>query len=390
VTQDSDHAVTNQGTIAVGNASGAAGIVAVAGTSGAIVNSGAITIDEPYTATDTDNDGDLDGPFALGSDRFGIRTEGAHNGQIANNGTITVEGNDSAGIWLGGPQTGALTHNGTTTVTGDRAVGLHADAIAGDVRLAGTVSARGDNAVAAHFAGDVTGALVVQGKIGASGYRYTSAPSDPSKLDADDLLQGGSALVVEGNVTGGIVLAAAPKDSSDSDDDEDDDGIADKDEGTAAVASYGSAPAMVVGAADHAISIGSVAGTASGFGLIVDGAVSGQGVYSGVDGNGLVIGGRGGDVTIAKVSASPGASVRVPRTPAPPRCGSAAALRRSRRASRARSARRVAMPTRPRRSPSRSTWARTCRRSATAAPSRRPRAKRDRPPRSSISAAVCR
>jgi hypothetical protein len=311
VTQDSDHAVTNQGTIAVGNASGAAGIVAVAGTSGAIVNSGAITIDEPYTATDTDNDGDLDGPFALGSDRFGIRTEGAHNGQIANNGTITVEGNDSAGIWLGGPQTGALTHNGTTTVTGDRAVGLHADAIAGDVRLAGTVSARGDNAVAAHFAGDVTGALVVQGKIGASGYRYTSAPSDPSKLDADDLLQGGSALVVEGNVTGGIVLAAAPKDSSDSDDDEDDDGIADKDEGTAAVASYGSAPAMVVGAADHAISIGSVAGTASGFGLIVDGAVSGQGVYSGVDGNGLVIGGRGGDVTIAKgvgIAGSVGAS----------------------------------------------------------------------------------
>src|SRR5690606_12992607 len=80
----------------------------------------------------------------------------------------------------------------------------------------------------------------------------------------------------------------------------DDDGIPDKDEGTAAVTSFGSAPAMAVGASDHAIGIGSVAGTASGFGLIVEGTVSGQGVYSGVDGNGLAIGGRGGDVTIAK------------------------------------------------------------------------------------------
>src|SRR5690606_5392099 len=139
---------------------------------------------------------------------------------------------------------------------------------------------RGEGAVAARFTGDVTGAMVVQGAIGATGYRHTSAPSDPSKLDADDLLQGGSALLVEGNVTGGIVLAAAPKDSSTSDDDEDDDGIPDKDEGTAAVTAFGSAPAMVVGASDHAISIGSVAGTASGFGLIVEGTVSGQGVYS--------------------------------------------------------------------------------------------------------------
>jgi hypothetical protein len=311
VTMDSNHSVTNQGTVAIGNSSNATGILATAGTSGDITNSGAITIDEPYAPTDTDNDGDLDGPFALGSNRFGIRTAGAHSGNVINSGTITVEGNDSAGIWLGGPLTGALTHNGTTTVTGDRAVGVHAEAVTGNVRLAGTVTARGVDAIAAHFAGDVTGAMVVQGAISSSGYRHTTAPSDPSKLDADDLLQGGPALLIEGNVTGGIVLAVPPKDASTTDDDEDDDGIKDSEEGKAAVASYGAAPAMLIGATDRDIAIGPVAGTASGFGLIVDGTVTGQGVYTGANGNGLVIGGRGGNVTIANgigISGGVGAS----------------------------------------------------------------------------------
>lgn len=299
VTMDSNHAVTNQGTIGVANASGAIGILANAGTSGDIVNSGTIAIDEPYTPTDTDNDGDLDGPFALGSNRFGIRTAGGHTGKIVNSGTISVEGNDSAGIWLGGPLTGAFTHDGTTTVTGDRSVGVQAEAIAGNVRLAGTVGAKGEGAVGARFTGDITGAMVVQGNISASGYRYTTAPTNASKLDADDLLQGGSALIIEGNVTGGIVLAIPPKDSSTTDADEDDDGIEDAKEGSATVTSFGSAPAMMIGATDRAIAIGPVAGTASQFGLIIDGKVDGQGVYSGVDANGLLIGGRGGAVAIA-------------------------------------------------------------------------------------------
>ena len=285
VTIDSNHSVTNQGTIAISNADSAIGILAQAGTSGDIVNSGTITIDETYTATDTDNDGDLDGPFALGFNRFGIRTDGAHSGKITNSGTISVEGNQSAGIWVGGPLAGAFTHDGTTTVLGNDSTGVRLDAVTGDVRLAGTIAAKGESSVAARLAGDVTGALVVQGNITASGYRHTTAPSDTSKLDADDLLQGGSALMIEGNVTGGIVLAVAPANDSS--------------KGNAAVSSQGAAPAMVIGATDRDIAIGPVAGTASGFGLIVDGTISGNGVYAGVDGNGLVVGGRGGAVSIA-------------------------------------------------------------------------------------------
>ncbi|AKH44133.1 hypothetical protein FHS61_001452 [Altererythrobacter atlanticus] len=299
VTMDSNHAVTNDGKISVGNANGGRGIAALAGTSGDIVNTGTITLDESYEPEDEDNDGDLDGPFAIGSNRVGISTQGAHTGNIRNDGTIAVQGNDSAGIRLEGPLTGKLVHDGTTGVVGDRSVGVEAGDIAGDVRLAGSVSARGEDAIGARFAGDVDGALVVQGTVSATGYRKTTAPGNTSKLDDDDLLQGGSALSIEGDVTGGIVLATAPADTDPADDDEDSDGIPDKTEGNAAVVSYGAAPAMSIGSANRDISIGSVAGTASGYGLVVEGVIAGRGVYSGVDATGLSIGGLGGAVSFA-------------------------------------------------------------------------------------------
>ncbi|CCA90908.1 autotransporter outer membrane beta-barrel domain-containing protein [Novosphingobium sp. PP1Y] len=299
VTMDSDYKVTNAGAISVSNASGAVGIAASAGTSGDIVNSGTITIDEPYEPTDEDKDGDLDGPFALGSNRYGIRTTGAHTGKIVNSGKIVVEGNDSAGIALGGPLTGDFVHDGQTTVLGDRATGIEAGDIGGNVRLAGSVSVQGEDSVGAHFGGDVDGAMVVQGTVASTGYRYTTVPSDTSKLDADDLLQGGSALVIEGNVSGGIVLAVAPKNSDPDNADEDGDGIEDAKEGSAKIVSYGEAPAMVLGAADRDIAIGPVSGTASQYGLQIEGTVEGRGLYSGVDATGLAIGGRGGAVTIA-------------------------------------------------------------------------------------------
>ncbi|RIV81374.1 autotransporter domain-containing protein [Aurantiacibacter xanthus] len=286
VTMDSNHAVTNAGAIKITGANGAAGIVAQAGTNGAIVNSGTITIDEDYTPTDTDKDGDLDGPFALGSNRFGIRIDGAHTGKVENSGKIIVEGNNSAGIWIAGPLDGAFTHTGATSVLGDGSTAIRTDAITGDVRLAGTVTAQGKDAVAAQFTGDITGAMVVQGSVSATGYRYPTAPSDPSKLDADDLLQGGSALLVEGNVTGGIVIAAKPKDAKDG-------------EVAGSVIGYGAAPAMVIGAQGRDVAIGPVGSTASKFGLQIDGAVRGAGVYAGVDANGLQIGGRGGAVSVA-------------------------------------------------------------------------------------------
>lgn len=298
ITMDSNHAVTNGGALTISGANGARGIVANAGTSGAISNSGTIALEESYTPVDTDNDGNLDGPFAMGSDKIGIATLGAHTGAVTNTGTIKIKGNNSTGISLGGPLTGALTQNGTISVIGDNGVGLSAGDITGNVRLAGTVAVQGENSVAARFDGDIEGTMEVQGVISSTGYRYTTVPSNVAALDPDDLLQGGSALVIAGDVSKGIVLAIAPADKDTADNDEDDDGIEDSKEGNARVQSFGEAPAMVIGATDRAIEIGSVPGLVSGYGVVINGTVAGSGLYKDVDGNGLVIGGQGGAVSV--------------------------------------------------------------------------------------------
>ncbi len=144
--------------------------------------------DATSAAEDIDNDKDLDGPFAVGRDRVAIRVRGNLVGDIRHTGTITVEGNESAGISVAGLLDGDFVHDGKTSVLGDDSVGVEVGDVTGNVRLAGTISAAGEGSSAAHLGGDIDGALVVQGSIATTGYRYTTAPTDPSKLDDDDLL----------------------------------------------------------------------------------------------------------------------------------------------------------------------------------------------------------
>jgi hypothetical protein len=297
---DSNHKLNNQGTIQVGNVSNVAAVDVAAGVTSGITLSGKIVADESFAPTDADNDGDLDGPFATGSNRFGIRTNGVMTGNIliTNTGTITVEGNNSAGIQLGGPLTGNFATDGKIDILGNNSVGVQLSGVSGNVRLAGTIMARGENSIAVRSTGDVGGAMVLQGSIVSTGYRFTTPPADRTKLDADDLLQGGPAVSIEGNVAKGIILAVPPKDQSTTDTDEDDDGIEDSKEGSASITSYGSAAALRIGSAG-AITIGATEGTGTGFGLIVDGGILGDGLYAGVDGNALQIGGLGGTVSIA-------------------------------------------------------------------------------------------
>ncbi len=302
VALDSNNTVTNAGTLAIQGAINATGILALPNLTGAITNTGNIVIDENFTPTDTDNDGDLDGPFAQGSNRYGIRIApgGTFTGNIANAGTITIEGNSSAGIALDSRLNGTFTNGGgTMTVTGNDSVGIRANDITGNTRIAGTINVRGANAVGVSLDGDIGGALTFQGVVASSGYRSVAAPADPSKLDADDLLQGGPAIRIQGDVAGGIRFAVAPPNNSPTDDDEDKDGIKDSEEGSAQITSFGAAPAVQIGSATGPVSVGAVAGNANGHGLIIDGTLAGNGVYANVDGNGLVIGGLGGNVTIA-------------------------------------------------------------------------------------------
>lgn len=299
VTIDSNSDVTNGGKIAISNANDASGILVTGPRTADIVNTGTITIDETYTPTDADNDGDLDGLFAIGLGRTGIRVDSALTGNLNHSGTIVVEGNQSAGIRLSGPLTGTFTHDGRTTVTGNQSVGVAVGDISGNVRLAGEITVRGEGSHGAVQAGNVGGALRVQSAITTSGYRTVPAPGDPSRLDVDDLLQGGSALVIEGNVAKGIIFEIAPSDQAAGDNDEDKDGIEDAKEGNTRIVSYGSAPAVVIGSAAQDIVIGATEGTANPYGIILSGTVLGDGVYAGVNGAGMRIGGRGGAVNIA-------------------------------------------------------------------------------------------
>ena len=104
VTLNSSHAVSNEGQILLNDVStdGTTGILVQGGNTASVTNSGVITITDNLTPTDTDSDGDPDGPFATGSGRFGIRVvgPGAFTGDITNTpaGNIRVEGNQSAAI----------------------------------------------------------------------------------------------------------------------------------------------------------------------------------------------------------------------------------------------------------------------------------------------------
>ncbi|MFL6739590.1 MAG: autotransporter domain-containing protein [Sphingomicrobium sp.] len=301
VTINSNDSVKNEGAIAIKGANGSTGILANTNLAGDITNTGTITIDEDFTATDGDSDGDLDGPFAQGNSRFGIHVLGGGTfiGNIVNSGTITVEGNQSAGIAVDSALSGSLTTTGTVNVIGNDSVGIRAGAVSGNVTIGSgsTTTARGQNSVGVLLGGDIGGSLVIQGSVTTTGYRSTTAPADASKLDSDDLLQGGSAVVVAGNVAGGILLDTRPADSSATDTDEDDDGIADANETTAALTSFGAAPALVIGSATQDITIGAVPTTS--LGLVIKGTVAGVGVYQGVNATGLSIGGTGHSVNVA-------------------------------------------------------------------------------------------
>jgi hypothetical protein len=304
VTVNSSNYVNNEGAIAIQGANDSAGIVANPGFTGDITNSGTITIDENYTPTDSDTDGDLDGAFAQGSNRFGIHvlSGGTYTGTIAHSGTITIEGNNSAGIALDSALSGSLNAtNGKIAVTGDNSVGIRTGAVSGNVNIGSgsNIAVQGRNSIGVLVGGDIGGAVTLQGSVTTTGYRYTTPPSDTSKLDADDLLQNGPAVLIAGNVAGGILLDTRPADNDANSTDEDGDGIADASETTATLVSYGAAPALKIGSTTQDISIGAVSSSSAGHGLVIKGSIVANGIYSGINSTGLEIGGTGHNVSIA-------------------------------------------------------------------------------------------
>ena len=104
-------------------------------------------------------------------------------------------------------------------------------------------------------------------------------------------------MLISGNVAHGIIFDAPPADSSTTNTDEDADGIPDAQEGTAAIASYGSAPAVLIGSTTADTAIGALASGTDG--IVTRGTIGGFGLYKNVAATGLQIGGLGHNVTVA-------------------------------------------------------------------------------------------
>ncbi len=301
ITIDSANKVRNDGEIAFDDKNASTGVrLATDGPAG-FENLGTLRLAEDFTGKDDDGDGDLDGVFATGSGRHGLRLDAGTTfvGDVINGatGVVTVEGNDSSGIRLDGRLRGKLVNAGSVSIIGDRSVGVLATGVEGDVAVTGSVVAVGEGASAVTL-GDVSGAVRLQNAITATGYRTTDrlAEAARAKLDADDLKQGGAAVRIAGSVGGGILLDRPPADASADDKDEDKDGTPDADERTASLTSFGAAPALDIGGAGATV-IGRVGTGDTGYGLVIKGQVRGLGVNDGVAATAIRIGQPGGGTT---------------------------------------------------------------------------------------------
>jgi hypothetical protein len=301
ITIDSSNSVVTEagGNISLSNAAdGATGILVNGGNTADLTIGGQVIVSDSITDyPDSDNDGDLDGPFAAGTNRYGVRIAGAApvtgNVTLQTSGVIQVEGNDSFGIANEAGIRGNLQSLGTVRVVGDRTRAISSTGnVSGNLIANGSVSATGGAASGIVVQGDVGGRLSVQGEVSSTGYRYTVRGTDTfvEGLEPEDRLQSGSAVVVAGNVGSGVVFDAPPADRDPANADEDGDGTADAAETTATINTFGQAPAVAVGSDSRAITLG-VAGTGdNAYGFINRGAINGQGVYKDVSANGVRFG----------------------------------------------------------------------------------------------------
>ncbi|MEE2692165.1 MAG: autotransporter domain-containing protein [Pseudomonadota bacterium] len=265
---DSNNAVHNAGTISIKNANDATGVQIDGGVTGSVRVSGKIELLEDYARTDVDKDGDLDGPYAVALRQNGIWLKGA--GGLTGNiiieaaGVITVEGNDSAGVRLDSLLNGAFTNDGSISIVGSNSIGVDMRAgVTGGFLQSGNVTAMGENASAIKVLGGVGGAFVNEGIVQATGFASTTLTNyvDPDtlkegdkpiseRIDAEDLLAGGPAIAIGGNVAKGFLNNGAVDDfvSQADKDDTTKDTVEDFDENrsTGTIRSFGSGPAVLV------------------------------------------------------------------------------------------------------------------------------------------------
>ena len=283
ITVDSNNSVNNDGTIQIDESDDSVGILIEADRAADITGSGNIYLDDNYERSDDDDDEDLDGPFAAGTNRTAIllQSGGTHTGNLSleADADVDVEGNQSYGIRMQSELDGDLLIDGSVSVLGDEARAIRAEqTITGDVLISGAVDARGENAQAIEIEGDVGGALTFESLVSSSGFASTGltnyvtptaidddTPALVDRIDAEDLLDNAGAVAVRGSVAGGILINGNVDDFVSEEDTEDEtkDTIEDFDENrsTGTISSIGSGTALLIAAEDSDLVIGPVVET---------------------------------------------------------------------------------------------------------------------------------
>lgn len=288
VTVDASKDVTVQsgGTLDMGAGNGAAGIIAQPGTTANISNAGTIQVLENFTAPDADKNGIPEGPIAQASGRYGIWVApgGTAAGTIASSGTITIDGLNSAGIAVDSAYTGSVSNTGTIKIKGDNSVGIRTGAVTGNVSAGGTIGVVGSGTQALVVNGDVGGLVKINGSLSESN-AYTADDGSAQTLPRSALATGKAAVEINGNVAGGIVVTAASSSGSTT-------------ETAGSIQAIGNSPAIQIGGASD-ITIGGGASSTGTYSLGIDGTVAASSTYSSTNSAAVVIGGKGGNVTLA-------------------------------------------------------------------------------------------
>ena len=304
VTMDSSNNITNNGAISISNQDNSTVVLLNGGNTGSLTNAGSISNIENYARTDTNGDGVLDGAFAQGTNRYGVHLVGSQPliGTIQNGSgaSINVQGNNSFGIALDAPLQGALQVLGTIAVTGDNSTALSITApVSGKVLVSGAINATGAATSAINTTAPISGSLSLYSALVSTGYSSTTRNPDPTltaKLLPSDLLISNSAVQVGGDVQGGVFLGAPPKGTSltDTTTDADGDGIVDSVEQAGSITTFGTAPALLIGSSAGDVHLGAFGTGTNAYGLIIEGNVTGSGVFDTNSAAAIQIGAPGG------------------------------------------------------------------------------------------------
>ncbi len=312
VTVNSSNNVTSEAGASISNTdvSNTVAIEALSGNTGSVDNESSIALLMSYAPATNSTNGLANGVFAMGQDKYGILVTGVGTfvGNITDGtgGSITIQGNDSYGISIdnvatptGASLTGSIISAGTISMTGDHDIGINigGGGITGDLTFSGAISSTGIGAQGIVTSAPIGGAVTLGGTITTTGYRSTTASTNTTQLaslTADQVEQGGSAVVIGGDVAGGVALSAATEST----------GTAPTTTAAGSLSTFGSAPALQIGAAGAGVTVGNTA--ADPYGLVIGGSINADGVYEPktspnlpgqVDATGVLIGSDGTGTT---------------------------------------------------------------------------------------------